>query len=197
MTANPTEPKTESEFDRIAPETKIVQLSGDVSVEILPLKTRQFFKLARIITHGGMNVLDSFLKNAGSPDDDGFAEQLVALVLFAIPEAGDEAIEFIQSMCAPTGLTGDTKKDRERWKEYSLVMSNPSLDDTLTILEVILRTEGPELRALGNRLAVAVKSMSSLQDKNEPTPQPETTQPEIEVISPSQESSEPSVELTT
>lgn len=171
----------ESELDRLDPEPVIVKLSTGFPVEIVRLKTRQFFRLLRVLTHGaGPALMQSGLNFRSEPET--FTERFLMLVLMSIPDAESEAIGFLQSMCKPSGLADKpdsqlTKQEKEdnqaSWDEFNQALFNPELGDTLDLIEAVVRQEAPELQALGKRL----ESMMALfrrtgQDKEPAEPEP-------------------------
>ena len=93
----------DSELDRIDPEPVTVKLSTGYEVAIQRLKTRQFFRLLKVLTRGvGPAVVQSGLDF--SKDQEAFGQNLLAMTLMAIPEAEQQFIEFLTSMCSPVGL---------------------------------------------------------------------------------------------
>lgn len=153
--------KTVKDTDVVLPEPTVVLLESGNKVEIVPLRTRQFFKLLRIITRGAGDALTSLRLNPEDSDME-FATKLIATFGFAIPEAETEAIDFIQSMCKPAGLIERpapslNKQDRERneslWLQMVTELENPELGDTFSIIEAVVTQETPNLKALGKRLS--------------------------------------------
>lgn len=147
--------------DVIVPEATVVALESGNKVEIVPLKTRQFFKLLKIITRGAGDALTSLRLDPNDSDME-FATKLLATFGFAIPEAESEAIDFIQSMCKPVGLIERpahtlNKQDKERndnlWLQMVTELENPELGDTFSIIEAVVTRETPNLKALGKRLS--------------------------------------------
>lgn len=134
------------ELARIDPKPGFVTLSSGTEAKLEPLKTRQFFKLLRIVTHGGSHMLGNL--NLSSGDDEGFVTQLLALVIFAVPDAEDEAIEFVQSMLSP--VTAQPKP--EDYAALYAELDNPELDDLVTVIEAVVRRDGADMKALGKRL---------------------------------------------
>jgi hypothetical protein len=100
----------------------------------------------------------------------------------AIPEAEQAAIGFLQSMCQPAGLTDkpasqldkQQKEDNQAlWETFNREMFNPAPDDTLDLIETIVRREAPELQSLGKRLRGLLEMFSKTgQDKEEKEPEP-------------------------
>lgn len=144
----------------LVPEVNVVTLSSGNKVEIVPLKTRQFFKLLKIITRGAGDALTSLRLDPNDSDME-FAGKLIATFGFSIPEAEDEAIDFIQSMCKPVGLNDRpasslNKQDREHdlalWEQMVTDLENPELEDLLSVIEAVITQETPNLKALGKRL---------------------------------------------
>jgi hypothetical protein len=88
-----------SELDALTAEPKALALASGLEIEIERLKTRQLFKFVKIVTSGAGGLLGS-LNLSSEGDSSEFAGQLLALTLVAIPEAEDEAIDFIGRWCA-------------------------------------------------------------------------------------------------
>jgi hypothetical protein len=146
-----------SEIDRIDPIPDQVTLESGTVVQILPLRSRQFFKLLRIITRGGANLLGSVRLSTSLPQEE-FVGNLLALVMFAIPEAEDETLSFVRSMVAPVGVDVTDKKalafsinllDEE--------LDNPEIIDLVNIVAAIVQRESQDLQSLGKRLQSMLK----------------------------------------
>jgi hypothetical protein len=103
-----------------------------------------------------------------------FASTLLSIILTAIPDAENETIGFLQSMTRPSGVIERaagklSKKDSEHndalFARYGDEMFNPELDDTISLLELIIANEASEIQALGKKLrhlmTVAGKAMVS------------------------------------
>jgi hypothetical protein len=81
-------------------------------------------------------------------------------------------------MCTPSGLTDKpdsqlTKAEREDnealWERFNKDLFNPELEDTIDLIEVIIRAEAPELQALGKKLQKMLKLFQATgQDKEPP-----------------------------
>ena len=151
-------PIASDELDTFDPNNTVVELESGLKVEIQDLKTRQFFKLLRIVTRGTGSFLADLSLNSGDSQDE-FVGKLVAMVLFAIPEAEDEAIDFILSMVEPIGLRSGRKLSNEDkahnqtiTNELYAELYNPELGDLVTIIETIVRREAADIQSLGKRL---------------------------------------------
>jgi hypothetical protein len=170
----------DSELDRIDPQPVDVKLSTGFALEVVRMQTRQFFRLLRVLTHGaGPALTQTQLNFQGDPDE--FGTKLLMLVVMAIPDAEQETIAFLSSMCRPAGVTDkpasqmskqETEANKELWDRFGTELHNPALEDTLDLIEVIVRQEAPELQALGKKL----KRMFDLykktgQDKEPPEPE--------------------------
>lgn len=169
-------------FDPI-PET--VVLSNGVVVRLLRLKTRQFFRMLRIVTRGAGGFLsDVGLSMEDSTDD--FIAKLLGLLVIAIPEAENEAIEFIGSMVEPDGLVDTPKMSKDDkaqnellWLNLQDALRNPELEDFIDIIEAIVRREASDMQALGKRL----RRMFEVAQKvglTKPAENPEDPEPLIE-----------------
>ncbi len=173
----------ESELDRLDPTLPVVKLSTGYALDIQRLKTRQLFRLLKVLTHGaGPALMQSNLNfNEDSPQE--FGQKLLALVIMSIPDAENEFIEFLASMCQPHGLANGKKLTKQQgedntalWTRYNEELHNPDPMDLLDVVEVIVKTEAPDLQALGKRLAALFQTFQKTgadKEKAEipPTPQ--------------------------
>jgi hypothetical protein len=174
-------------------------------VEIQRLKLRQLFRLLRIITRGGAGyipMLQDAMAIAGDEERaEAFGTQLIAIALIALPEAEDEAVEFLMSVVEPVGLTpGMDKKQRETnenlRRNLTEYLFNPEPEDAIIIIEAVVTRERNDLVALGKRLSAAfammgktgqLKETSSkkpqlvstvqIPESSEDTPEPSTSSP--------------------
>jgi hypothetical protein len=176
----------ENELDRLDPQPVSHKLSTGLSVDIVRLRTRQFFRLLRVLTHGvGPAMVQAGLDFTG--DAAKFTSQLLTLVVMAIPDAEQEAISFLQAMCKPSGLAdrpdsqlskADKAANDALWEQFNKDLFNPELEDLIDLLELIVRQEAPELQALGKKLERVFKLFRATgQDKEDPEPEP--TQEEL------------------
>lgn len=163
----PDEPR--DELERVEPQpTGPITLKSGLVVDVLPLRLRATMKLLRIVTHGAgrAGVLESAIGNLDLEDGEEFGQNLAALVLFALPEAEDESVEFIQSMVLPAdyvNLDEDTRTDQLNKLAYEL--ADPDLNDVVSIVERVIRRESEELRSLGKRISTAVKLTQKIEKK--------------------------------
>lgn len=147
-----------TDIEVIVDEGTVVTLESGTELILVPLKSRQFFKMLRIITHGAGGMLLNFKFSAqDSPEE--FGAKLIALLAFAIPDAEDEVFEFLKSMTEPAGLkpvksaTKSQLAENLRLREQANEeLENPELGDTLTLIEAIVKREAEDLQALGKRL---------------------------------------------
>lgn len=148
-----------TDIDTVASEPEPLVLSTGLPVEIQRLKTRQTMRLMKILTRGAGAAL-SDLNFSGDEDN---MTQLLGTVLFSIPEAEDETVEFIRSMLLPAGLIADPRTKAENEANAALLdrldeeMDNPELDDLVTIFEKVVELERDHLTALGKRVAALLK----------------------------------------
>jgi hypothetical protein len=151
----------DSDLERIDAVPSLVKLLSGHEYQLLRIKTRQFFRLLRILTHGAGERMVRTLDFKAS--GDVFTQQLLMLLLLSVPDAEDETIFFLQSMLRPVGLASDAKpgqklskdeeeKDKQLWNDLSSDTFNPEMDDLVTIMEAIVRQEAPEVQALGKKI---------------------------------------------
>lgn len=154
--------KGNKETAALLAEGDTVTLVSGTEVKIERLRTRQLFKLVKILTSGAAHLIPNL--NIG-PDAsaDEFAGSLLGMAIIAIPEAEDEAIDFVRSMVTPVGINEKpvTKTDREANEELfrSLYeeLYNPDLDDFVTIITTVIQNEAEHIQALGKRLMSLLK----------------------------------------
>lgn len=176
-----------SETDRLDPVLELVELMDGRKVEIQRLKLRQLFRLLRIITRGGAGYLpmlrEAMTMSSDEERADAFGAQLLAIAMIALPEAEDEAIEFIMSVVEPEGISsGNDKRQREaneiKRQQLAEYLFNPEPEDAISILEAVVMRERHDLVALGKRLGAAFTMMSKTGQLKEKEPtQSESTEP--------------------
>lgn len=188
---------TRSELDILTSVPEKATLSSGTEVVFEDLKARQFFKLLRILTHGAFPLLrDPSLMSFG-PDEDvkEWGQRFLTLVLMAVPDAEDEAIEFVRAMVRPASVIdkadrpgGLSKVDRThnqmRWDELNEELENPELDDLITIIEGVVQRELDDLAALGKRLGAMLKLAQKTGQIPTSTPSPTSTEPNSSGASP-------------
>ena len=152
---NVNEPVAVDETATIVPFPDVLTLVTGQKVSIVALKTRQLIRLVRILTHS----LGPIIENGLDPEAEEFTSQLVGALITAIPEAEDEVIDFVGSMVEPVGLRKgrglsrvDKDYNEELWTKAAEALDNPDIDDLITIVEAIIRTCAPNLKALGKRV---------------------------------------------
>lgn len=127
-----------------------ITLSTGLEVDIRPLKLREFLKLLKIITRGGASIMGSVSLDFN--DTEAFMQELLAIILFSVPEAEDEVVEFLEAIVKPTGLTGNMEKDQEQFALIAQTFDNPEMEDVIDVVTLLVRSEGKDLAALGKRL---------------------------------------------
>jgi hypothetical protein len=107
------------------------------------------------------------------------------MVIMAIPDAEQDAILFLSSMCRPVGikpkpdsqLTKQEKEDNTAlWDQFSEELNNPDPSDTLDLVEAIIRQEAEDIRNLGKRIASMLELARKTGAAEEPTPPAPTAQ---------------------
>lgn len=158
--------KKNPDVEAIVAEAEPLTLSNGFGIKVKRIRTRETFKLLKIITGGFQGSIGSLLFGEND-SEEAFTGALLGAVIVSIPDAEDEAIDFIQAMVEPSNIVEDprTKPEREANEEayakLGRLMENPELDDLVTIIEKIITNEGPQIRALGNRLALLLKVQAS------------------------------------
>lgn len=153
----PDDPRDEAE--RLEPDvTGPIVLVGGLEVEVVPLKLRETMKLLKIVTRGAGAVLEQLMGELDLNDPAAFAQTLGALVIMSIPEAENEAVDFIQSMVRPVNF--NELEHTQKVAQLDAVvteLANPELEDVVSIIERVIRRESEDIRNLGKRLTAAFK----------------------------------------
>lgn len=169
-------------------ESNTLILESGVEVVVVELRTRQFFRLMKIITHGAGAAIADLANIEGSVDE--FVYRLLATVVLAIPDAEQETVDFLYSMVEPAGLKKGAvlnKQDREintaLWAAVDAEMANPEVQDTVSIIEAVVKREGEDLQALGKRL-ISMFKIAEKTGQLEPQTPAEAVLPETDVVVP-------------
>jgi hypothetical protein len=159
------------EIDRLDPQPVQMVLASGTEFDLEPLKLRQFLRLLRIVTRGAADVLDS--AQLDFEDPQSFVQTFLGMVLFSVPEAEEETVDFLKSMVKPRGMTGNPDKDLLLVRQLSSELDNPELEDTITIIQCVVQRESEDLRALGKRLGTMFQTAQKMgaTKNNAPNPQ--------------------------
>lgn len=149
-----------NEMDRLDPAPLEMRLESGTEFDLEPLKLRQFLRLLRIVTRGASDVLDTATLDLEDPQS--FVQTFLGMVLFSIPEAEEETVDFLKSMVRPKNMTGSPEKDLIKVRELSAELDNPELEDTITIVQCIVEREAEDLRALGKRLGAMFQTAQKM-----------------------------------
>lgn len=148
-----------SELEVLDGEGAPITLSTGLQVNLLPLKTRQFFRLLRILTAGASPEIVGAIFSGEAP-----AQLILAALLTSIPVAENQTIDFLVSMVEPASvnkgfnLSKDAKeKNDELWNEVFQELNNPELEDSITLIEAIIKNETKHVEALGKRLKLMIE----------------------------------------
>jgi hypothetical protein len=183
--AEPATVEVTDETEILDPRNQPLTLESGIEIEINPLRTYELFALARIITSGAGPMLGQLNFNVPG---DAFQTQLLAMLIFALPEADKETIEFLNRMCTPKDLDKSPKLSKkakdandELWAQMGSDLSNPLPEDLLTIIEAIIYAEAPHIQSLGKRLVQiveTVRKLSPLKARSVTTPNSQESSPD-------------------
>jgi hypothetical protein len=150
-----------NDVEALAPSPDFVTLESGLVVRVERLRTRGMFKLLKVVTRGGGPILMQMPLDFN--DTEAFVQQFLAIVIMAVPEAEDEAIEFIKSMVVPVDYIdaprtkADKQKNEELLTQLATELSDPEISDTFDIITKIVQNEAADIAALGKRLAATMK----------------------------------------
>lgn len=173
------------ETDRLDPVPEgPIRLKTGLELNLVPLKTRQLFRLLRILTHGaGAAVLTNTLDFGADPEE--FAGRLAAVVMLAIPDAETETIEFVASMVEPVALVKkpedklskkESDANQKLWDRVNTDLFNPDPFDLIDIVIRIVQAEADDLQALGKKIAQVLELFRKTGELDK-TDDPETLVP--------------------
>jgi hypothetical protein len=117
------------------------------------LRLKEFLQLLKIVTRGAAIALGEVRLNTNDAD---FAQSLISLFIFAIPEAEDEAADFLRMMVRPAGPFPGKDEETAAKNHLNDLMENPDLEDMFSIIEIVITNDGKDLRRLGKRLTSAL-----------------------------------------
>lgn len=130
------------------------------------LKLREFLAMLKIVTRGASMALSQIRLDINDPN---FQQTLITMFLFAIPEAPDEASEFVRAVIDPAVPPGGWKTPEDSVAaetHLDELMFNPDLGDLIGVIETVIRKEGPDIRRLGKRLTDAMTLAQRTAPKN-------------------------------
>jgi hypothetical protein len=158
-----TKSKTVTDVEAIVPVPEVFTLTSGTVVRLKPLRTLELFKLLKILTRGIGPNLD--LVNFSDTDSPEFAQQLIAVIGMAIPEAPEEAFDFLRAMVRPeTGWIErpSTREQRESngqlEADLAYELENPEIEDTLELISKIIECEAEDLQGLGKKVVAVWKT---------------------------------------
>lgn len=159
------------ELDALDPQSRVITLAEGKQVEVAPLRTRQLLRLVRVLTKGATPMLASLSFDTEGSNEE-FGIQLATTVAFALGEAEDEAMEFLQSLVEPIGLRKGrnlTKVDQSHndalLDDLYEVLDNPLPQDTFAILQNVFVHEAENLKSLGKQIGVMLRASGATPEK--------------------------------
>ncbi len=123
-----------------------VTLLNGFKVTVNRLRLREFLALMKVVTRGASPLMAQIQLNS-TDDTAEFAKNFLSLLLFSIPEAEDEIVDFIRVVVTPEANDPSTLLDIEA------SLDNPDLEDVVAILERLVAQEADSVQSLGKRLS--------------------------------------------
>jgi hypothetical protein len=127
-------PEDVPDLDVILPEGGRVTIGG-IECQIARIKFREFMLLMRVITNGLGQSIKQFRLDPSNPDE--LQENLVAMVVLAVPNALEEFSYFLLSIVRPVA-------DSDR-AALGLALENPEADEMLDVLGILVEQEKDDL----------------------------------------------------
>ena len=144
------------DLEVILPEGGLVMVAG-MECTVLPLKSRQFFALIRILTSGLGPELAAMDLTGLENDPDELQARLLSAFAFAVPNAIEETALFLNAIVEA--------KDPKDANAVMAEMMNPEIEVTLDTLGIMIEQEKddlagvlfPKVQAWVNRLQKTAK----------------------------------------
>lgn len=148
-------PSAADEVERIVPDPKApITLADGTRVIAKPLRLRELLAALKIVTRGAAMSMGGIQFDL---NDEAFVQSMLGLFLFAVPEADEEVVDFLQKMVEPCGpFVSDEERETAR-THVAEILENPDLEDVFLIVETVVRRESKDLRGLGKRLENMMK----------------------------------------
>jgi hypothetical protein len=128
---------------------------AEVPARVKRIRTREVMLLARVLTAG----LGASLTRIDI-DEDGFDQQLMGLLLMAVPEAHEELIALIKAIVEPIDPFGQDDKAREQ--AFRAELDNPGIDVTLDVIGAVLAQERDTIPMLLGKARLLVGQVQAL-----------------------------------
>lgn len=174
---------TSPESDALDPSTRVLTFEDGSQVKVLDIRLRALMKCLKIITRGaGPLLFDPRMQLTGTSTE--IAVKFMTILGFAVPEAEDEAIEFILSVIEPVGLvkgrklTNQEKENNSRLLEELVTeWDDPDPLKAITVLEAVVHAEKEDLAGLVKKLMTMFKmgKKTGLIDQDIPISMEEST----------------------
>lgn len=165
MTTKKTSQELPADVDALSPSPDLITLESGFVVNVERLRTRGMFKLLKIVTRGAGPIVMQM--KLDFEDSEAFVAQLLALIMMAVPEAEDEAIEFVRFMVTPSeykekaASKAEIEKNKELFEILADELDDPALTDMITIISKIIENEAQDIQALGKQLSALLKTQLS------------------------------------
>lgn len=117
------------------------------------VKTRELMLLARVVTRGiGENIQMVDMDNPESP------EQILGLLVVALPEAGDEVLDLLRVLIQPAERITEEGTRRA----FAAEMANPDVTTTLDALAIMVEQEKETFPLLVGKFRMLFRAASAL-----------------------------------
>lgn len=140
-----------------------VTLSTGLKINIERLRTRQLFRLLKILSKGAGEAI-ALIDFSGEQSQEDITATLLAAVLFSVPESEQEVHEFLVSMSSPVGYVEVPKNKIEQHRNDEIdelfikTFENLEIEDFIDLLSKIVELEAPHVISLGKQLATLLKA---------------------------------------
>ena len=162
-------PEPLSEIERIFSPGVVIKLESernkDVRLVLQKMDTRQFLRMLAILTSSVGPALVRELMGAQNKTEQetrDWSVRLLTLLIMAFPESEQKTFEFLGSMFLPDGYKDvpfsqlteeELTRNKKLMDAFNAILWNPPLEDTLVMVEAIVRSEARDIVGLGNRIA--------------------------------------------
>lgn len=150
-----TGPDKTADLQSVIPEPPGELVVAGVPCTVNRVRTRELMLLARVVTRGiGENMSMVDLEKF----DEGGAEQLLGLLVVALPEAGDEVLDLLRVLIQPR----EPITENGVRKGFAAEMENPDVSLTLDALAIMVSQERETFPLLVGKFRMLFRAASVL-----------------------------------
>ena len=143
---------TVADLSVIVPDLTTITIGG-ISARVKRIRTRELMLLVRVLTSGAGQSFHHI--KVGEED---FDQQLIGLLIMAVPEAHEEFVELLQAIVEPV----EPIQDSDTQKRWNQELANPEIDTTMDVMAALLTQEKDTIPVLLGKAKLLVGQVQAL-----------------------------------